>query len=37
VPDSALEPLARHVARQIELMGALHVGISAGVVRARKP
>lgn len=37
VPDSALEPLARHVARQIELMGALHVGISAGVVQARKP
>ena len=37
VPDAALEPLARHVARQIELMGALHVGTSAGVVRARKP
>jgi hypothetical protein len=37
VPDSALEPLARHVARQIELMGALHVGIEAGVVKARKP
>lgn len=36
VPDTALEPLARHVARQIELAGALHVGIEAGVVRARK-
>ena len=36
VPDAALEPLARHVARQIELMGALHVGIATGVVRARK-
>ena len=37
VPDASLAPLARHVARQIELMGALHVGISAGVVQARKP
>ena len=36
VPDTALEPLARHVARQIELMGALHVGIASGVVRARR-
>ncbi len=37
VPDAALEPLARHVARQIELMGALHIGIAAGVVKARVP
>jgi len=37
VPDSSLELLARHVARQIELMGSFHVGISAGVVKARKP
>jgi SAM-dependent methyltransferase len=37
VSDAALEPLARHAARQIELMGALHVGIAAGVVWARKP
>ncbi|MEX2204907.1 MAG: methyltransferase domain-containing protein [Myxococcota bacterium] len=36
VPDSALEPLARHVSRQIELMGSLHIGIAAGVVQARK-
>lgn len=36
VPDAALEPLARHVGRQIELMGALHVGIASGVVQARK-
>ena len=33
-PEAALDALARHVARQIELMGALHVGISAGVVKA---
>ena len=32
----ALEALGHHVARQIALMGALHVGIAAGVVRARK-
>ena len=37
VPDAALGPLARHVARQIELAGALHVGTEAGLVQARKP
>lgn len=37
MPDSALAPLARHVARQIELMGSLQIGIAAGVVQARKP
>lgn len=31
-----LAPLARHVARQIELMGSLHVGIAAGLVEARR-
>ena len=35
--ESALDALARHAARQIELAGALHVGIEAGVVLARKP
>ena len=34
LPEPALDALARHVARQIELQGALHVGIEAGVVRA---
>ena len=37
VPDEALDPLRRHAERQIELAGALHVGIAAGVVQARKP
>jgi SAM-dependent methyltransferase len=36
-PQAALEPLARHVARQIELMGSLHVGVAAGVVEAIRP
>jgi SAM-dependent methyltransferase len=30
----ALLPLARHVARQIELQGAFHVGIAAGMIEA---
>jgi len=32
--DDALAPLARHVARQIELMGSLRIGTAAGVVEA---
>jgi len=35
--DPAIETLRRHVARQIALAGAFHVGIAAGVVVARKP
>jgi SAM-dependent methyltransferase len=31
----ALAPLATHVARQIALLGSLHVGIAAGVIEAR--
>ncbi len=33
----ALDALRQHVERQIALMGSIHVGIAAGVVRARKP
>ncbi len=34
LPEAALDALARHAARQLELTGALHVGIEAGVVKA---
>jgi ubiquinone/menaquinone biosynthesis C-methylase UbiE len=35
--DASLTRLRAHVARQIALMKSFHVGIAAGVVRARKP